>query len=105
MKRYAIVMVAILLITIACATGSKLISLDADNALMFQHAWRNLEGVEGKHTLMHHECCACGLTHWVLIIVGPEGVTTYWWVDKKGTNRSRFFKKQLEGAKNWEIEN
>jgi hypothetical protein len=66
--------------------------LDMEKALNVLIPWSEGEQLEGYYAMFKHECCDCGLNHWVILHAGEAGIQTYWWRDEKSTTRSREYK-------------
>lgn len=64
-------------------------TLDPASAIRVEIEWGAVETIDAPHALFKHECCACGLTHFVLVIVTLDGLEMFWWVDDEGTRRAR----------------
>lgn len=73
-------------------------ALDTASALQFRIAWWAVEGISDPHVMFKHECCSCGLTHTVLIVVRPTGLEMYWWTDREATRRARAIKGLPDGS-------
>ena len=77
------------LVAVMTVGAAKPVKLDSAKASFFKIPFSDQGQIDLPYGGISHECCDCGLTHHVAVVLVDDGVEMYWWVNQFATRKAR----------------